>query len=103
MILNKGKEGEAYNIGTGLEKSVNDIAGDILKVLKKPATLKKTVPDRPGHDSRYLLDSAKIKKELGWRAETKWENGLKENVEWYKNNAKWWKPLLAKSNSWIKT
>ncbi len=102
-VLSKGKAGETYNIGTGLEKSVNDIADDILTALKKPMTLKKIVPDRPGHDSRYLLNPAKIRRELKWRAEIDWDKGLKETVEWYKNNEKWWKPLLAKSNSWIKT
>lgn len=99
LILEKGKIGEAYNIGTGLEKTITNIADDILIVLKKPKTLKKVVPDRLGHDSRYLLNSKKIKK-LGWKQETKWENGLKETVNWYKNNSGWWEPLLIKSHSW---
>ena len=60
-ILEKGKIGEAYNIGTGLEKTITNIADDILAVLKKPKNLKKVIPDRPGHDSRYLLDSKKIR------------------------------------------
>lgn len=101
LILEKGKIGETYNIGTGLEKTVTNIADDILAVLKKPKTLKQIVPDRPGHDSRYLLDSAKLKK-LGWKATVKWQDGLKETVEWYKNNPEWWRPLLAKSHSWNK-
>lgn len=99
LILQKGVIGEAYNIGTGLEKTINNIADDILTVLKKPKTLKKIVPDRPGHDSRYLLDSSKIKR-LGWQPKVKWPDGLTETVYWYKNNSQWWKPLLAKSNSW---
>jgi len=98
-ILQKGKIGETYNIGTGLEKTITNIADDILAILKKPKTLKQTVPDRPGHDSRYLLDSKKTRK-LGWKPETDWKNGLKETVEWYKDNQSWWNPLLAKSNSW---
>lgn len=99
LILEKGKIGETYNIGTGLEKTITNIADDILAVLKKPKTLKQIVPDRPGHDSHYLLDSAKIKK-LGWKAKIKWQDGLTETIEWYKNNEKWWKPLLAKSHAW---
>lgn len=99
LILQKGAIGEAYNIGTGLEKTINNIADDILDILKKPKTLKKIVPDRPGHDSRYLLDSSKIRK-LGWVPKVKWQVGLTETVNWYKNNSQWWKPLLAKSNSW---
>ena len=100
LILNKGKTGETYNIGTGLEKSVDEIASAVLRALKKPASLKKTVPDRPGHDTRYLLNSTKIREELGWKPAVSWENGLQETVEWYKNNPKWWQPLLVKSNSY---
>ncbi len=100
LILEKGKIGEGYNIGTGLEKSINDIASEILKILQKPETLKKIIPDRPGHDFRYLLNPAKIRKELKWRPKINWEEGLKETVMWYKNNQKWWKPLLSKSHAW---
>jgi len=99
LILQKGIIGEAYNIGTGLEKTITNIADDILAILKKPKNLKQIIPNRPGHDSRYLLDSAKIKK-LGWKPEVIWEKGLRETVDWYKNNQNWWKPLLIKSNSW---
>ena len=99
LILEKGKIGEAYNIGTGLEKTITNIADDILTALKKSKTLKKIIPDRPGHDSRYLLDSSKIKK-LGWKPKIKWSDGLKETVSWYENNPKWWQPLLSRSNSW---
>ncbi len=99
VILQKGKIGETYNIGTSLEKTITNIADDILAVLKKPKTLKTIVPDRPGHDSRYLLGAAKIKK-LGWKPKIKWQDGLKETIEWYKNSQSWWQPLLAKSNAW---
>lgn len=99
LILQKGIIGETYNIGTGLEKTITNIADDILDILKKPKTLKKIIPDRPGHDSRYLLDSSKIKK-LGWKPQIKWDDGLTETVNWYKNNSQWWQPLLVKSNSW---
>ena len=99
LILNKGRVGEVYNIGTGLEKTVTNIADEVLKVLNKPKTLKRTVPDRPGHDSRYLLDSSKIRK-LGWRPKVKWKEGLAETVRWYKDNPRWWKPLLIKSHTW---
>lgn len=99
VVLQKGVAGEAYNIGTGLEKSIMEIADDILAVLEKPDTLKTIIPDRPGHDMRYLLDSSKIRK-LGWKPQVKWNEGLKETVHWYKNNEAWWRPLLAKSHSW---
>lgn len=99
LILQKGTIGEAYNIGTGLEKTITNIADDILNILNKPKNLKKVIPDRPGHDSRYLLDSSKITK-LDWKPQTKWQTGLTETINWYKNNSQWWQPLLTKSNSW---
>ena len=102
LILQKGKIGETYNIGSSLEKTIDQIADQILKILKKPKTMKETVPDRPGHDTRYLLNCRKIRKELGWEPKVRWEDGLRETVEWYKNNPDWWRPLLAKSNSWRK-
>ncbi|MEX1064207.1 MAG: dTDP-glucose 4,6-dehydratase [Candidatus Paceibacterota bacterium] len=101
LILNKGKVGETYNIGTGLEKTVANIADGILDILDKPKNLKQIVPDRPGHDSRYLLDSSKMRR-LGWTPKTKWTDGLIETVNWYKNNPRWWRPLLVKSHSWKK-
>jgi dTDP-glucose 4,6-dehydratase len=93
VILEKGKIGESYNVGSGLEKTIDEVANDVLGILGKPQNLKKIIPDRPSHDTRYLLDSSKIMK-LGWKPEITWENGLRETVEWYKNNPLWWKPLL---------
>lgn len=99
-ILSRGKIGESYNVGTGLEKSVIEIADTILAILDKPASLKKIVPDRPGHDTRYLLDSSKIKKDLKWEPKVPWEKGIADTVKWYAENQKWWKPLLKKSHAW---
>jgi dTDP-glucose 4,6-dehydratase len=99
LVINKGKVGEAYNIGTGLEKSIIEIATEILKLLEKPKDLIKIIPDRPSHDTRYLLDSSKIRK-LGFKPEVSWEKGFADTVAWYKNNKKWWQPLLKKSNAW---
>lgn len=98
LVLERGALGESYNIGSGEEKTVDDLVTGILKILKKPATLKKIIPDRPGHDTRYLLNSIKIRK-LGWKPTVKWEVGLRETVLWYKNNPFWWKPLLNKSHA----
>jgi len=96
MILKKGKIGEAYNIGTGLEKSIEEIAEAILKRLGKDDSMKKYIEDRPGHDRRYLLDITKIKNELGWQPKIEFEPGLDEVVEWYKKNEWWWRPLKGK-------
>ncbi len=100
LVLQKGKIGESYHIGTGLEKSVVEIADTILKILNKPTTLKHIVPDRAGHDTRYLLDSGKIQRKLGWKPGISWDKGITETVQWYENNPKWWRPLLKKSHAW---
>jgi len=96
LIIKKGKAGEAYNIGSGVEKSIEDIAQAVLKRLNKPESLKVYVEDRPGHDRRYLLDTTKIRTELGWRPEIEFEAGIDEVVDWYIKNEKWWRPLLGK-------
>ncbi len=96
LILHNGKPGETYNIGTGVEKSIEEITEIILKSLNQPESMKEYVPDRPSHDRRYLLDSSKIMSELGWKPEIDFHQGLKETIEWYKNNKSWWEPLRQK-------
>lgn len=96
LIIKKGRNGEAYNIGSGVEKSIEEIAEAILKRLDKPHSLKTYIEDRLGHDRRYLLDSAKIQKELGWEPEINFEKGMDEVVNWYVKNENWWRPLLGK-------
>src|SRR3989338_10915098 len=90
-ILQKGKIGEAYNIGTGVEKNIDEITDIILETFGKPQSLKTYVPDRLGHDRRYLLDTTKIKRELGWEPKIKFEDGLKQTIQWYVDNPEWWK------------
>ncbi len=97
LIVHKGRPGEAYNIGTGVEKSVEDIADGILRIMDLPKTYKKYVPDRLGHDRRYLLDTAKIRKELGWRPKYDFDSWLTKTIEWYKENEWWWRPLKKKA------
>ncbi len=57
---------------------------------------KEYVQDRPGHDRRYLLDSSKIRRELGWRDTVRFEDGFAETVDWYRTNECWWRPLVGK-------
>ena len=59
--------------------------------------LKKIVPDRPGHDRRYLLDCTKIERELGWAPQVSFDQGLQETVEWYAANRAWWEPLRERA------
>jgi dTDP-glucose 4,6-dehydratase len=96
-ILEKGTVGETYHLGSGVEKSVEQIADGILEVLRLPRSLKTYVEDRPGHDRRYLLDSSKIRRELGWQPTVAFEEGLPETVTWYQRNPDWWRPLIAKA------
>jgi dTDP-glucose 4,6-dehydratase len=88
-VLFEGKAGEVYNIGSGNEHNNLQITKLILEILGKPESLIKYVEDRPGHDRRYALDSSKIERKLGWKAETSFESGLRETVRWYQENPQW--------------
>ncbi len=87
--LRKGREGETYNFGAGNEWPNLEIARHLLRLLGKPESLLEFVQDRPGHDRRYALDSEKAHRELGWTPETGLEEGLKQTVDWYAQNADW--------------
>ena len=93
LVLERGEAGETYNVGSGIEKSIEEIADAVLEHTGKPEELKTIVPDRPGHDRRYLLDSSKIRRELGWREEIGWADGIADTVRWYAENREWWEPL----------
>ena len=93
LALERGDPGATYNVGSEVEASIEEIADRVLELTGKPESLKTIVPDRPGHDRRYLLDSAKIREELGWEPEIGFEDGLRETVEWYAANRGWWEPL----------
>ncbi len=96
LILREGEIGETYNIGSGVEVDIETIADLILDILGLDQSYKSYVPDRPGHDRRYLLDSTKIRSELGWNPEIPFQKGFRETVLWYKENRSWWEPLLSK-------
>jgi len=97
LVLEQGREGETYNVGSGVEKSIEEIADAVLELTGKPAFLKTIVPDRPGHDRRYLLDSTKLREELGWRDEIPFAEGLPATVRWYEANRGWWEPLRERA------
>ena len=97
QVLQSGRVGETYHVGSGVERSIEEIADLVLGELGKPASLKTIVPDRPGHDRRYLLDSAKISRELGWAPTVSFEQGLAETVAWYAGNREWWEPLRRRA------
>ncbi|HEX3540107.1 MAG TPA: dTDP-glucose 4,6-dehydratase [Acidimicrobiales bacterium] len=92
-VLDRGQIGETYHVGTGLEASIEEVADRILALLGKPASLKSIVADRPSHDRRYLLDSSRIRRQLGWEPAITWEQGLADTVRWYADHREWWEPL----------
>ena len=104
LVLDRGRIGETYNVGSGVEKSIEEIAGAVLELTGKPESLKTIVPDRPGHDRRYLLDSSKLRSELGWKPDIAFEDGMRETVEWYAAQRAWWEPLkeraLVQETAW---
>ena len=93
-ILERGKAGETYNIGSGVEIDIEGLADRVVDILDAPSALKTYVPDRPGHDRRYLLDSSKIRNDLGWQPRVDFETGFRDTVCWYRDNPHWWRALL---------
>jgi dTDP-glucose 4,6-dehydratase len=88
-VLTDGKAGEIYNIGSSSEKTNLEVVKTILKAVGKPESLITFVKDRLGHDRRYAIDSSKINSQLGWHAVTKFEQGIKNTIDWYLQNKKW--------------
>lgn len=101
LVLSKGKVGETYLVG-GMEKLIPniEIAKKIVNLLGKDESYIELVKDRPGHDRKYDVDWSKIKRELGWEPLHSFDEYLEKTVEWYKNNADWWK--RAKSGEYQK-
>jgi len=143
LVLDRGKPGEAYNIGGESERRNIDVVRQVIEYMGlkgqvkaeakvksgedtpvststspceqvkakvqvqagtqtpfSTSTLTSTwlefVADRPGHDFRYALDNAKIRRELGWQPETRFEDGLRRTVDWYREHSEWWHPLKAR-------
>ena len=95
LVLRKGKAGEVYNIGGGCEVSNIELVKTILSKLKKPHSLIKYVEDRPGHDRRYALDCGKLERQLGCRQAGSLDAALGKTIEWYLENADWWKRVKS--------
>ncbi len=93
LVLMNGRSGEVYNIGGGRELTNNEITSLILDGMGADKSSVKYVTDRKGHDLRYSVDWAKISRELGYEPQVKFEDGLKETIQWYQDNEAWWKPL----------
>ena len=91
-VIAHGTAGEVYNIGGGNEVRNVDLTHKLLALAGRPLSLIKPVQDRQGHDMRYSLDTGKLRK-LGWSPQVAFDEGLKNTVEWYRNNEWWWRPI----------
>jgi dTDP-glucose 4,6-dehydratase len=92
-VLMNGRSGEVYNIGGGRELTNNEVTSLILEAMDGDDSSIEYVEDRKGHDLRYSVDWTKINQELGYEPQVKFEDGLKETIQWYRDNESWWKPL----------
>ena len=90
--------GEVLNVATGIDISVNDIAGLVLSALDKPADLRTHVDERLGQVDRHIGSTEKAERLLGWRARTSFEDGLERTVAWYRDNEAWWRAILARES-----
>ena len=95
--LMNGKAGEVYNIGGGRELTNLEITSLILDAMGAAESSIQHVEDRKGHDLRYSVDWTKINRELGYEPQVSFEDGLKETIEWYRNNRAWWEPLKQRA------
>jgi dTDP-glucose 4,6-dehydratase len=96
-VLRAGRIGETYHVGSGVEVDLATLADAILAELGMGADMKQSVPDRPAHDRRYLLDSSKLRGELGWAPAIEFTVGLKATIDWYRDHEDWWRPLIGRS------
>lgn len=94
MVLEAGEAGEVYNVSSGEERTNLAVVRTLLEILGKGEEAIEFVEDRPGHDVRYSLDSSKIRRELGWRPDWGFREGMGATVRWYVENESWWRPLI---------
>lgn len=95
LIIKKGKIGETYCLGGDNELTNLELTQKILELMDVGDEVIEYVKDRPGHDLRYAMDSAKIKSELGWQPKINFFDGLRYTIEWYKKNQEWWKKIKS--------
>ncbi len=93
LVIRKGKIGQTYCLGGNSEITNIDLTKKILGLMGKGEEMIDFVKDRPGHDLRYAMDFSKAKSELGWEPQVDLDEGLKQTIEWFKNNQDWWQKI----------
>jgi dTDP-glucose 4,6-dehydratase len=94
-VLDRGRPGEVYNVGGPDELPNIEVVRRILELTGRDESLIEHVSDRPGHDRRYSLSAEKLSSELGWNAQVRFDEGLEQTVEWYRENEPWWGPIRS--------
>jgi dTDP-glucose 4,6-dehydratase len=94
-VLHQGQEGEVYNVGGRSERTNLSVVQTILDHLGKPHSLIRFVKDRPGHDRRYAIDFSKIERDLKWKPQVSFEEGIRLTVDWYQEHRPWWRKIKS--------
>ena len=95
QVLHQGQEGEVYNVGGRSERTNLSVVQTVLDHLGKSHSLIRFVKDRPGHDRRYAIDFSKIERDLKWRPQVSFEEGIRLTVEWYQEHRPWWRKIKS--------
>ncbi len=94
-VIEKSEPGRIYNIGAGQEHTNTEVTSSILEITGADRNLVRYIEDRPGHDRRYALNVSLIESEIGWKASTGFEEGLRKTVDWYSRNSSWWQKIKS--------
>ena len=95
LIMHEGELGETYCVGGNAEKTNMEITNTVLNIMDKSKKMIEYVTDRKGHDMRYAIDFSKLKNKLGWEPVVTFEEGMKETIQWYKDNEQWWRDIQS--------
>ena len=96
LVVQKGAAGESYNIGGGLELNNRELTERVLEAMGTDWSMVQPVEDRKGHDRRYSVNDGKLRA-LGYAPQHRFDEGLAETVQWYRDNEEWWRPLKSKA------
>ena len=99
LVLQRGRVGESYYFGGNCEMSNIDLTHKILTLMGRTETSIEYVQDRLGHDFRYAINTAKVERELGWKPQVNFDQGLQRTIDWYTTHTEWWEKLKVNSTA----